>query len=312
MKSHIVIFFFITLVHAQYISSNARETTVQVFDSVFTDVFPLTVDNQWNYHYDYEYGNWNAPIEEFSDTGSVHLKIISMVVTVDSTRWTFQEHGIHWTNTNNMGWQGPTVEIDTFEIIEINSGNHRLYRTGYIPEIRKSVLPFVSNLIDTGRIFKYAAVDTTGVRSLKSQEYPFAPIYQFVFKQNIGLIAVSMSDGMTGFPFYSTHHSLNYSVITAVTSPSNSSHVNNFCLFQNYPNPFNPSTTIRYSLPSSAKVRLTIHDMLGRKIQTLIDEEQSAGWKEVQWNASNVASGIYFYKIQSGNFTEMKKMMLLK
>ena len=85
-----------------------------------------------------------------------------------------------------------------------------------------------------------------------------------------------------------------------------------FSLSQNHPNPFNPSTTIRYSLPSSAKVRLTIHDMLGREIQTLIDEEQSAGWKVVNWKAANVASGIYFYKLQSGNFIETKKMIVIK
>ena len=83
-------------------------------------------------------------------------------------------------------------------------------------------------------------------------------------------------------------------------------------LKQNYPNPFNPSTSIRYALPSSANVKLTIHDILGREIATLVNEEQSAGWKEVVWNASLFSSGIYFYKLEAGGFTEVKKLMLLK
>jgi len=89
-----------------------------------------------------------------------------------------------------------------------------------------------------------------------------------------------------------------------------------YTLSQNYPNPFNPTTTIRYSLPSSAKVKLIIHDILGREIASLANEEQSAGWKEVQWNATGVASGVYFYKLEAaGNgkiFSETKKCVVVK
>ena len=85
-----------------------------------------------------------------------------------------------------------------------------------------------------------------------------------------------------------------------------------YSLEQNFPNPFNPSTTIRYSLPSSANVKLSVYDLLGREIATLVNEEQSAGWKEVQWNAGRVSSGIYFYKLTTGSFVEVKKMMVLK
>jgi hypothetical protein len=83
-------------------------------------------------------------------------------------------------------------------------------------------------------------------------------------------------------------------------------------LLQNYPNPFNPSTTIRYALPSSAHVRLTVYDMLGREVEKLINEEQSAGWKEVQWNASGCASGIYLVRINTGTFCETRKILLMK
>jgi hypothetical protein len=85
-----------------------------------------------------------------------------------------------------------------------------------------------------------------------------------------------------------------------------------FALLQNYSNPFNPTTTIRYALPSSANVKLSVYDLLGREIATLVNEEQSAGWKEVKWNAVNVSSGIYFYKLQAGEFQETKRMILMK
>ncbi|MHB1050370.1 MAG: T9SS type A sorting domain-containing protein [Bacteroidota bacterium] len=81
---------------------------------------------------------------------------------------------------------------------------------------------------------------------------------------------------------------------------------------QNYPNPFNPSTTIRYALPHSAKVNLAIYDLLGRKIETLVDEVQTAGWNEVTWNAAQFSSGMYFCIIKAGNFVDIKKMILLK
>jgi len=85
-----------------------------------------------------------------------------------------------------------------------------------------------------------------------------------------------------------------------------------FELSQNYPNQFNPTTTIRYSLPTSANVKLVVYDLLGREIATLVNEEQSAGWKEVQWNAKNMSNGIYFYKLTAGAFVETKKMLVVK
>ena len=86
----------------------------------------------------------------------------------------------------------------------------------------------------------------------------------------------------------------------------------NFSLEQNYPNPFNPSTTIKYSIPSSGFVSLKVYDVLGNEVATLINEEKSAGSYEVEFSAAGLSSGIYFYKLQSGNLVETKKMILLR
>jgi photosystem II stability/assembly factor-like uncharacterized protein len=90
-----------------------------------------------------------------------------------------------------------------------------------------------------------------------------------------------------------------------------------FSLEQNYPNPFNPSTKIKYSIPSVGTrrgvfVQLKVYDVLGNKVATLVNEEKPAGTYEVTWNASDLPSGVYFYRIQAGSFVETKKMTLLK
>lgn len=85
-----------------------------------------------------------------------------------------------------------------------------------------------------------------------------------------------------------------------------------FSLSQNYPNPFNPVTVIRYSLPVSRHVSLKIYNVLGQLVSVLVDELQDVGSKTVEWNAGNMPSGIYYYQLTSGPFTQAKKLMLLK
>ena len=85
----------------------------------------------------------------------------------------------------------------------------------------------------------------------------------------------------------------------------------------NYPNPFNPVTTLRYDLPEDAVVNITIYDMMGRQVKTLVNGSQTAGYKSIQWNATNnigkpASAGLYLYTIQAGKFKQTKKMVLLK
>jgi hypothetical protein len=90
-----------------------------------------------------------------------------------------------------------------------------------------------------------------------------------------------------------------------------------FSLHQNYPNPFNPLTTLRYDLPEDALVNITIYDMMGRQIRTLVNNQQNAGFKSISWNGTNdkgasVSAGLYLYMIKAGKFRQTKKMVLLK
>ena len=83
-------------------------------------------------------------------------------------------------------------------------------------------------------------------------------------------------------------------------------------LYNNYPNPFNPSTKIRFDIPLSAHVILKVYDILGRLVSQIADLELKPGSYEASWNADNIASGIYFYRIETEQFTAVKKMLYVK
>jgi hypothetical protein len=83
-------------------------------------------------------------------------------------------------------------------------------------------------------------------------------------------------------------------------------------LDQNYPNPFNPSTVISYSIPGLSFVSLKIYDILGKEISALVNEVQPAGNYQINFAADNLPAGVYFYRINAGNFNQTKKMVLLK
>jgi hypothetical protein len=86
----------------------------------------------------------------------------------------------------------------------------------------------------------------------------------------------------------------------------------NFELHQNYPNPFNPSTNIAYSLPKSTHVKMSVYNMLGKRVGTLVNRNQKAGQYLVNFDASNLASGVYLYRLETAGFAQTNKMILIK
>ncbi|MBT8382187.1 MAG: T9SS type A sorting domain-containing protein [Ignavibacteria bacterium] len=100
--------------------------------------------------------------------------------------------------------------------------------------------------------------------------------------------------------------------VTSVEDDGNSSVPSDYALRQNYPNPFNPSTIINFVLPEKSFVDLRVYNILGKEVKTLVLEEKPTGNHEVQFNASNLPSGVYLYKLKAGKFSETKKMILVK
>lgn len=99
----------------------------------------------------------------------------------------------------------------------------------------------------------------------------------------------------------------------STTSIANSqTTLTHYRLFQNYPNPFNPTTTIKYGLPEKSDVKISIYNIYGRKVKTLTNTNQQAGYHQIKWNASDIATGIYFYRINADDFIDTKKCLLIK
>ena len=123
------------------------------------------------------------------------------------------------------------------------------------------------------------------------------------------LVTISVTDGQTGTVSVSPAGTLSNDMDATIPQI--------FALHQNYPNPFNPTTQIRYDLPQSEFVSINIYDVMGRKIKSLINNNQVAGFRSVKWDATNnigqpVSAGMYIYTIQAGEFRQTRKMVLLK
>ena len=101
-------------------------------------------------------------------------------------------------------------------------------------------------------------------------------------------------------------------IISTVSNELINSLPNTFTLSQNYPNPFNPTSTIKFGIPEAAVVKLEIYNLLGQKVKTLVNARRSAGFHTVNFDATNLSSGMYMYRIQAGNFVKIKKMTLIK
>jgi hypothetical protein len=125
------------------------------------------------------------------------------------------------------------------------------------------------------------------------------------FNPPVGADMVTVGEGMTsGIDF-------RFSITGAQPGTGGSVMPATYSLEQNYPNPFNPVTRIRYHLPSQALVKLAVYDILGRQVSVLVHEQKHAGQYEVLFDASRLASGVYFYRLSAGGYVETKKLMLL-
>ncbi len=141
-----------------------------------------------------------------------------------------------------------------------------------------------------------------------------SPVYTYAC--GIGLVSIYDPEGVDGFPYvsdfiYAKINDREYGTIASARE-IRASLPSAFELSQNYPNPFNPTTTIRYALPASVYVRVTVVNILGQRIASLVNEVQDAGYHEVRFDAGGLASGVYFYRVIAGDFVAARKMTVAK
>ncbi|MFA8344463.1 MAG: T9SS type A sorting domain-containing protein, partial [Rhodothermaceae bacterium] len=105
--------------------------------------------------------------------------------------------------------------------------------------------------------------------------------------------------------------SANKMLLTSIDDKINNI-ITGYSINQNYPNPFNPTTTIEYIIPEESFVTLTVYNVLGKKVATLVNKIQKSGNYKINFDAANLASGVYFYKIKAGSYSDTKRMLLIK
>ena len=103
-----------------------------------------------------------------------------------------------------------------------------------------------------------------------------------------------------------------YYPVTGIKSYNSSNYPSKFVLYQNFPNPFNPKTVISWQSAVDSDVELIVYNLRGQKVATLVSEKQTAGYHQVEFNAQQLSSGVYLYKIQAGEFQDVRKMLLIK
>ena len=173
------------------------------------------------------------------------------------------------------------------------------------------------DLVIDGRDY-FGSINVT-VAGLEGSLFRYLEDWNYAYQQNSytngWLMSISIyREGNTAHKWIAGSGGLilyNSEYITDV-SEKNPEQLSEFRLNQNYPNPFNPSTKISWQSPVAGYQTLKVYDVLGNEIITLVNEYQAAGSYEVNWNASNYPSGVYFYRLHTGTFTETKKMLLLK
>ncbi|RKX28901.1 MAG: hypothetical protein DRP47_03105 [Candidatus Zixiibacteriota bacterium] len=138
----------------------------------------------------------------------------------------------------------------------------------------------------------------------------------FVMKNPGHSLCFVYHDFIDGVPYNRVERpefeSVSVSLLDASAAPNTPDLPTKFGLSQNYPNPYNPSTVISYDVPKASHVTLSVFNVLGQEVTTLVDEEKEAGTYEIVFDGSDIASGIYFYRIAADNFSETKKMVLVK
>jgi hypothetical protein len=283
-------------------------------------VLPLSLGNQWTYRY-YTWV-WGMDDVIVSDSGLAVYTVIAVIPSPDSFRWIFQERRniqhridhIFPNMTPDTSW--PVVDSSTFEVIELQTDRHRLFRDQPDDSVWQSAFPWSIELTDTVSIYRYSFVDSTGIMSFHCHPGPPTPyysrVYDFSFQRGIGQTRVraETSPYITGIGFHSDHLLLS-SIISAVPDEHELQFPRTFALGQNYPNPFNPITTIPFQLRTSAWVRLHVYNDLGELVAVLLDEQKSPGEYEVTWSPLS-ASGVYYYQLVVGLDSQVKKALFLK
>ena len=226
-------------------------------------------------------------------------------------------NGISWSLPSNrlskeivyaLGVEGTTLFAGTGEGVFLSTDNGTSWTAAGLSNAIVSALAIWGPNIFAGTI--YTGVSNGGIFLSTDNGTSWTAVDTGLTNTNISSLAISETDLFAGTNGSGTwRRPLSDMTDVKLSQSEIPAH---FSLSQNYPNPFNPSTAISFDLPLRSFVSLKVFDILGREVSTIASGEMEAGSYTLQWNAANMSSGVYFYRIQSGSFEAVKKMMLLK
>lgn len=281
---------------------------IKAVDTASVKYLPLEVGNVWVYYYQYNGTEGMRRVEVLKDTILANHKYFMTSITIPATHIPVPSPAFYRIDS-----------ISTNFYFYCGSGCFCIQgdELGDSLAAKKSD---TSNFCNYRRVCKDTAVQVIFGNSTKTKT-----IYStfsvggepVTYAKNFGIIYSVYGE------LHPTFYSLRGCVIHSIVYGDTTSHLTvinlisaitpeKFSLSQNYPNPFNPATNIKFDLPKSGFVKLTIYDALGREVTTLINSEMKAGSYNANWDASSYSSGIYFYKLETGDFVETKKMVLIK
>ena len=272
-------------------------------------VFPLKSENKWFYHY-YE---WNGFTSQTFDSKNIFLILETKgEVKKDDGQNYFQFDLSLWDSSSNDSYKFKFWKSRFFR----QSGNYVFEYGSYLSPLidfsstseNKNILGYVMKIFRThyGPGYYEYITDSLGFSVINGYIDQYNQWYYYL----VGCIIDGKVYGDT----------LNNYIITEIANKKDNLPTT-FSLYQNFPNPFNPSTAIKYQIPKSGLVQLKVYDILGREVATLANEYQTAGEHSVQFSAANnqpatsnnqLTSGVYFYQLKSGNYTQTKKLVLMK
>ena len=288
--------------------------SITAAESQSIDFFPLAVGNHWAYDY-------SLDLQEYyfhtRDSGTATYTIVSKVSNIDSTIWALMEirDGVR-TRSSIFDTSVVTKVLDStaFSLIEYDSAYHRFVTVGYPdgwPGNRyKTVFLFFEELSDSTIFFRYLpdlSPDTVSNQRGFYHQWGLTVSFQ----RNRGPIDLLYWKSGPHYDF-AIHGTLREALITRVDEPADPHIPKAFNLLQNYPNPFNPTTSIQFTLAQSEFVTLEVFDLAGRQVTILVSKNLPVGTHLIEWSTRALSSGIYFYRIQAGTFTETKKLVLLR
>lgn len=277
------------------------------------------VDSAW-IEMEYEAPLWQYTNGSTDSTFEVEVWVKTNItlnassVTFEPMRNLFRIDSLVWGDTMQaaISSRGMIAQLFIENDKTVDSDIRTYVTAGFIPLLP----PYGPGIRPTTDFVKYATIFLTfkydSLLVIQTDSIPF-----WVDSADIGTLdwVYTNGDGTSVFPLFATDTvGLKYSKVFDIR-PGLVPDV--FELKQNYPNPFNPDTKIEFAVPSKTRVNLTVYNIMGQKVRTLVDEELDVGWKSVSWDGRDdsgnpVASGLYLYKVIADDFVDSKKMMMLK